>query len=159
MSGDILRSLSLSILLAIVTEIGISRYKNNENYHLPANENEINPKSIENSAKIVNWKAILTGLAVSGILLVILLFTPPPSGVTEISGDAANWFMILIMGTIFLGGAVTGYMSHSDESSLISSVIFTIILGLLMSFLSPLMFIFVIPGPIGGIIGAMVRKI
>lgn len=158
LSGDILRSLSLGILVSIVTGIGLNKYKNENNSLKIATENKINQKYVGNSEKIVNWKAVVIGLAVSGILLIILLFTPPPSGVTELSEEASNLLIFLIMGAVFLGGAVTGYISHSDESGLINSVIFTIIIGLLMALLSPLMVIFVILGPIGGIIGLMLSK-
>lgn len=75
--GDILRSLFLGLLIAIVTEIGLSKYKESkENPHFQgAAENKIKSEPIKNSAKIVNWKAILLGLAVSGILVVTFLFT------------------------------------------------------------------------------------
>jgi len=175
LSEDILKSLFLGILVAIIVEIGLSKYKNEENYnsHI-VTENKINTKPIENdikivenistepianNTKIVNWKSIFTGLVISGILLAIIFFTPPSIGITELSGDASILFLLLMMGAVFLGGAVVGYMSHSDESGLISSVIFATILGLLMALLDPFMLIFAIPGPIGGIIGIMVSKI
>ncbi len=159
--GDILRSLFLGILVAIITGIVFSKYKDSkENPHLQTvDENKTKSRYSENSTKIVNWKAVLIGLVVSGILVIILLTTPPPDGVTELSEEASVLFTLLLMGSVFIGGAVTGYMSHSDEGRLINSVIFTVVVGLLMALLSPLMLIFVIPGPVGGIIGAMVRKI
>ncbi len=91
--------------------------------------------------------------------MVTLLFTPPPDGVTELSEEASIIFTLLIMGAIFLGGAITGYMSYSYKSGLVNSLIFTVISGLLMALLSPLMLIFVVPGPVGGIVGDVVRKI
>jgi hypothetical protein len=122
---------------------------------------EIKTKSehSEDNQKIINWKAILAGLIVSGILVTALLTTPPLDGATELSEETSMLLTLLVMGSVFMGGAVTGYMSYSKESGLVNSVIFTIILGLFMALLSPLMLIFAIPGPIGGIIGGAVGKV
>ena len=161
LSGDILKSLVSGILFAIITEIVISKHKDaKENPHLQATvKTKTKSEHSENSTKTINWKAILMGLVVSGILSVILLTTPPSDGATEMSEEASIQFTLLLMGSVFLGGAVTGYMSGSGKRGLVNGVIFTAILGLLMMLLDPLMFIFAIPGPLGGIIGGAVGKV
>ena len=159
-SEDTLKSLVSGILLAIITEIIISKHKDTkENPHLQAVETKTKSEHGENSTKIINWKAILIGLIVSVILSIILLTIPPSEGATELSEEASIQFTFLLMGSIFLGGLVTGYMSGSGKRGLVNSVIFTVILGLLMVLLDPLMLIFAIPGPIGGIIGGAVGKV
>ena len=160
-SEDILKSLVSGILVAIITEIIISKHKDTkENPHLRATvETKTEQEHGENNQRIINWKAVLMGLIVSGILIMILLFSPAIGGVTELSEEASIQFTLLLMGSIFLGGAVTGYLSGSGKRGLVNSVIFAVILGLLMMLLDPLMCIFVIPGPIGGIIGGAVGKV
>ena len=160
-SGDILKSLVSGILVAIITEIIISKRKDTkENSHLRATvKTKIKSEHSENNQKIINWKAVFAGLVISGILVVALLTTPPADGATDLSEEASIMLTLLVMGSVFLGGAVTGYMSYSKKNGLVNSVIFTLILGLLMALLSPLMLIFAIPGPIGGIIGGAVGKV
>lgn len=160
-SGDILKSLVSGILFAIITELVLSKHKDaKENPHLQATvKTKTKSEHSENSAKLINWKAILAGLIVSGILVAALLTTPPSDGATELSEEASMLLTLLVMGSVFLGGAVTGYMSGSGKRGLVNSVIFTIILGLFMALLSPLMLIFAIPGPVGGIIGGAIRKV
>ncbi|MEN6553291.1 MAG: hypothetical protein ABFC34_10470 [Methanobacterium sp.] len=159
-SGDILKSLVSGILIAIITEIVISKHKDaEENHHLRAVETKTKSEHSENSTKIINWKAILIGLIISVVLSVILLTTPPSDGATELSEEASILLTLSVMGSVFMGGAVTGYMSGSGKRGLVNSVIFAVILGFLMMLLDPLMLIFVIPGPIGGIIGGAVGKV
>lgn len=160
-SVDILKSLVSGVLFAIITEVVISKHKDTkENPHLQATvKNKTKSEHGGYSAKMINWKAILAGLIVSGILVAALLTTPPSDGATELSEEASMLLTLLVMGSVFLGGALTGYMSYSKESGLVNGVIFIIILGLFMALLSPLMLIFAIPGPIGGIIGGAVGKV
>ena len=160
-SEDILKSLVSGILVAIILEIIISKRKDTkENSHLRATvKTKTKSEHSENNQKIINWKAVFAGLVVSGILVAALLTTPPADGATDLSEEASIMLTLLVMGSVFLGGAVTGYMSYSKKNGLVNSVIFTLILGLLMALLSPLMLIFAIPGPIGGIIGGTVRKV
>jgi glycerol uptake facilitator-like aquaporin len=122
-SEDILKSLVLGILIAIIIEIIIGNYKDTkENPQLRATvETKTKSESDENSQKIIKWKAVLIGLIVSGILVAVLLTTPPSDGATELSEDASILLTLLVMGAVFLGGVVTGYMSHSTESGLINS--------------------------------------
>ena len=160
-SDDVLKSLVSGILAAIIIEIIISKHRDTkENPHLQATV-EIKTKSEHsgNGQNIINWKAVFAGLVVSGILVAALLTTPPSDGATELSEEASMLLTLLVMGSVFMGGVVTGCMSYSKKNGLVNSVIFTIILGLFMVLLSPLMFIFVIPGPIGGIIGGAVGKV
>ena len=160
-SGDILKSLISGILFAIIIEVVISKHKDlKENPHLQATvKTKAKSEHSENSTKLINWKAILAGLIVSGILVAALLTTPPSDGATELSEEASMLLTLLVMVSVFLGGAVTGYMSGSGKLGLVNSVIFIIMLGLLMALLSPVMLIFTIPGPIGGIIGGAVGKV
>lgn len=159
-SGDILKSLISGILIAIIAEIIISKHKDaEENPHWGAVETKTKSKHGENSTKIINWKAILMGLIVSVTLSIILLTTPPSDGATELSEEASILLTLSVMGSVFLGGTVTGYISGSCKRGLVNSVIFAVILGFLMALLDPLMLIFVIPGPIGGIIGGAVGKV
>ncbi|OEC88619.1 MULTISPECIES: hypothetical protein [Methanobacterium] len=159
-SEDILKSLISGILVAIIMEIIISKHKDTkENPQLQANIKTKKYEHGENSKKIINWKAVFAGLLVSGILVAALLTTPPSDGTTELSEEASILLTLSVMGSVFMGGAITGYMSGSGKRGLVNSVIFAVILGLSMALLSPLMLIFTIPGPIGGIIGGAVGKI
>lgn len=161
LSEDILKSLVLGILVAIVSEIVLGKYNGSvENSQIPETAGtKTKSEHVENSKKIINGKAVLAGLIVSGILVMAFLTTPPSDGATELSEEASITLTLLLMGSVFMGGALTGYLSYSKEGGLINSIIFTVILGLFMALLSPLMLIFVIPGPIGGIIGPMIRKV
>ena len=161
LSEDMLKSLVSGILVAIITEIIISKRKDTkENPHLRATvETKTKSENSENNQKIINWRAVILGLVVSGILVMILLFSPLLNGVTELSEEASIQFTLLLMGSVFLGGAVTGYISGSGKGGVVNSAIFAVILGLLAMLLDPLMLIFVVPGPIGGIVGGAVGKV